>query len=785
MKLQNLVIIFIIIIIPIVSIFTLYLNLETKTIRLQTDYDAKLIEATKEAMNAFEINTTEWNNEYSLLANSKRQDLLSSINVFTTSLSNKLGIGGTSKETILTYIPAMVFIMYDGYYIYAPTYVPQTITNNNGVQLFYYKDSGSEGAKITASATQNIGGVIVSGEPIYYYDSGVVGAVATGTTAEGEAFTTNIEYAQKTYKHVLKTFVPYTTTYGDYTINYTLDNYIRIYGENIKKEGYIIDDFYNGGSYRITVPANSISGIKFDGKEILPEVLTENVPVRNSMNEVAQIETYPYIYNSNNDKRYYDSNTNKYFTINKNYIRVDLPETTVGTTIAEYKKVLVRINTIDSKFIELYQLLNGIDDTWYYIDSTGEYKSYDIWQPTIAKNQDCSAINYYVEAYEFNRWLNSTSSGLASNDVKNIINNKNQEIINNINTNLNLSMSNYTANSKIDYKLPELTDEDWEQALSNISMITFFQGAKIGLKTYNNYVVVSSTQNNEYVSENSLYYMDSDDEYYHRYGCSLAQSNIGLDGVYRSTDFKIKSYTYKIDGADDYLGYYYKHATINAGGTNSALQECFDCIVNRNNFVENITNYEQAFYTAIARERYVQIQRTRLTDSNATVYELEELEVLNTISTSGDSKTVALNITGGSGHYTINWKYRVSIASNWLDDSSTTNQTIYTNNKKYDIQYIVTDTVTGETVNKQIITEELRIALMSRQTIETDTEKIWFVVTGGTAPYKYQVRLGYVWDDAVTLSSTSFAIEITSGQSKTIKVFDSAGNTVEITVTGN
>lgn len=167
MKLQNLVIIFIIIIIPIVAIFSLYLNLETKTINLQTDYDTKLIEATKEAVEAFEINTTEWNNEYSTLANVKRQNLMSTINVFTTSLSDKLRIGGTSKETILTYVPAIVFTMYDGYYIYAPTYVPQTRTNSNGVQLFYYEDAGSEGAKITASATQNIGGTIVAGEPMY------------------------------------------------------------------------------------------------------------------------------------------------------------------------------------------------------------------------------------------------------------------------------------------------------------------------------------------------------------------------------------------------------------------------------------------------------------------------------------------------------------------------------------------------------------------------------------------------------------------------------------------
>ena len=139
MKLENLIIIFLIIIIPIILIFSYYLGLEADTIRMQTDYDEKLIEATKEAMEAFEINTVEWNNEYSSLANNKRRNLTSSINVFTTSLASKLGIGGTSKENILNYVPAIVFTMYDGYYIYSPTHVPQTITDENGLQLYYYK----------------------------------------------------------------------------------------------------------------------------------------------------------------------------------------------------------------------------------------------------------------------------------------------------------------------------------------------------------------------------------------------------------------------------------------------------------------------------------------------------------------------------------------------------------------------------------------------------------------------------------------------------------------------
>ena len=585
MKLQNLIIIFIIIIIPIVFIFSLYLNLETQTILKQTDYDEKLIEATRDAIEAFEINTTEWNSEFATLANSKRQDILSSINVFTTSLADKLRIGGTNKEAMLTYVPAMVYIMHDGYYIYTPTYVPETITDTNGVQLFYYEKNNT----LSILPTQVFDGVTYSGEPVYESKNG---AVTTATfNGESISFTTEIENAKKTYKHVLKTFVPYTYTYTKngkkYTINYTLDNYIRIYGEQ-SREGYIIED-YN------TITFNSPEKVIYNGQEIKPEILTENIAVKDGEN--IEIKEYPYIYNTNNDKRYYDSSNGKFFSINNDYEKVYLTDTQVGTSIAEYKKILVNINPNNGQYVELYQLLNGNDNKWYYYFEN-HYRDIDT-QPAIPKYQDCSGINYYVENYEFNCWLNSNGF-----DKDEILSNKRQSIINNVNNNLRLSIANYSSNSQIDYLLPEISETDWDQALSNISLIVFLQGQKIGLKTYNNYAVVTSTENNEYVSEDSLYYINDSDEYYHRNGCSTIIDNT-VKQAYRNTEFKQRKY--------DETSYYYKHKK-----NNIAIQECFDCIVNRNNIQTNENSYKQVFYTALARERYVQAQKIRLIGSNST-----------------------------------------------------------------------------------------------------------------------------------------------------------------------
>ena len=55
MKLQNLSIIFLVIIIPISVVFSAYISTTMKTLNTQVSYDAKLQEATAEAVKAFQI----------------------------------------------------------------------------------------------------------------------------------------------------------------------------------------------------------------------------------------------------------------------------------------------------------------------------------------------------------------------------------------------------------------------------------------------------------------------------------------------------------------------------------------------------------------------------------------------------------------------------------------------------------------------------------------------------------------------------------------------------------
>lgn len=118
MKIQELGIIFIIIIIPISFILSIYTQFQIATVNLQTLYDTKLTSATFDAIKAFQINTT--NSTTSDITNSKLRDIEASISTFKKSLMSTFELNGYKEEDLDSFIPALVYTMYDGFYIYAP-----------------------------------------------------------------------------------------------------------------------------------------------------------------------------------------------------------------------------------------------------------------------------------------------------------------------------------------------------------------------------------------------------------------------------------------------------------------------------------------------------------------------------------------------------------------------------------------------------------------------------------------------------------------------------------------
>jgi len=118
MNLQNLLIIFIVIALPVILILSLYIGYQVDTINMMSLYDSKLLGATYDSMIAFELNTT--NNKYSTVSDSLVRDIEASIKTFTNAFSTSIKRTGASKSGIMSYIPALVYTLYDGFYIYTP-----------------------------------------------------------------------------------------------------------------------------------------------------------------------------------------------------------------------------------------------------------------------------------------------------------------------------------------------------------------------------------------------------------------------------------------------------------------------------------------------------------------------------------------------------------------------------------------------------------------------------------------------------------------------------------------
>ena len=136
MKLQHLAIIFIIIIVPISLVLATYVNGYIDTIKNQSSYNAYLLNATYDGIKAFQLNTS--NNSYSTIGNSKIRDIEAAISTFFSSLSTNLGFSGYSEDDVRQHVPAILFNLYDGYYIYSNYYDTESNTYKYGLKPFMY-----------------------------------------------------------------------------------------------------------------------------------------------------------------------------------------------------------------------------------------------------------------------------------------------------------------------------------------------------------------------------------------------------------------------------------------------------------------------------------------------------------------------------------------------------------------------------------------------------------------------------------------------------------------------
>lgn len=255
MKIQSLAIIFIIIILPISLILEAYTQSRIETLSIQTEYDSKLYDATYDALKAYQLNS--FNSDTSDYSNSKMRDIRASINTFFNSMSTNFASLGYSKATLQNYIPAIVYTMYDGYYIYSPF-----------KNTWHTENEGTEIENEITEQTQK-----------------------------------SVTYSDGTNLYGLKPYVYYSCRYKtanmDIVITYTLDNYIEIQGTindvPVSKYGYLLSNV-------------SEDGTKYRGTKIDTEELSEKICVN------GEVKKYKYI--KENGTKYYLNGSEVFTVIN-------------------------------------------------------------------------------------------------------------------------------------------------------------------------------------------------------------------------------------------------------------------------------------------------------------------------------------------------------------------------------------------------------------------------------------------------------------------------------------
>lgn len=547
MKIQNLAIIFIIIILPISLVLASYTKGRVQTISLQSNYDSKLNDATHDAIKAYQLNS--FSSDTSDYTNSKIRDIKASINTFFNSLSTNFNTLGYTKDTLQNYVPAIVYTMYDGYYIYSPfTNTWNTVDENNNPR----SDDVAEESR--------------------------------------EQITPDEQHKQHTYSdneklYGLKPYVYYSCRYKtdggiDVVITYSLDNYIQIQGKvrdnttgeiiPISKYGYLLSNVQETGNE-----------VKYKGLTIVAEnLLSEKVYVNGEIKG-------PLKYKKENGTKYYiDDNDGTVFSVlnGRKIVQQNKPLNNDDNAVQYYRKAL-ELKT----FMENYGLTELTTNDIVDID-TGK------WYSDQGKESPYYSINEKIFDFDNVDGIESETSNFNTHRI--------DVIKNSIERNLSIAISNFNHYSNVttDFQMPKLKDTDWDKIMSNISVISFFQGANIGGKVYNGYSVITNTKNEDVVMEDSIYIKKSDGTIHDITEDGLSDDDLTAVGVY-NINTEIRAGDGEITGGSAYY--------MPVEGTLS-----YDSIITKNNissdfkgnlgeYVDSLqdTTLKQKYYTALGRER--------------------------------------------------------------------------------------------------------------------------------------------------------------------------------------
>lgn len=571
MRIQDLAIVFLIIILPISIILAAYTQYQIQTINAQTLYDNKLSSATYDAIRAFQINTGE--NKLSDLNNSRVRDLEASVSTFRNSVMSTFALDGYSQDDLNSYIPALVYTLYDGFYIYSPyknmNYRYETQKNPNGTDktdskenVLYDKEKPKDG----------------NGDNIYG----------------------------------LKPYISYSCRYRkgdniDVIITYALDNHITVQGmignEYVNRDGYLIDN----------IDISDTGEVTYNGVEIKTEQLKEHIPLYDNST------TYSYI-KLQGMKFYLDKKQQGkekvIARLNENTLTVQCENAKDSDTYEKYREFIEEKNTLAKDYYkDAYNFTE-----WFKNESGLVNLTYDNAYDTVVDED--GTVNSGKKVWEGNTTPIFQFSDSTGPNIENELSSFNQHrlavIRHKIEVNLAIAIANYNKYSGANnvFQMPDLKENEWDYIIHNISLISFLQGLPIGGKLYNGYSIVTNSESEEVVLEQNIYILCEDENHKKEY-CRIGDRNISNNGTLTiavgnyaqdvgsagrlNLDFRRDVITNNDSGR---TFYYYPIQDYNPSYNSIVMQNNVNTYDDIYAYVKSQTDeLKRAFYTALGRER--------------------------------------------------------------------------------------------------------------------------------------------------------------------------------------
>lgn len=560
MRLESLAIIFVIIIIPISIVLSEYIDNKITIAETELQYNTKVFNSAQDGITAFQLNNI--NNSYSDISTLKVEDIESSANSFLNSLAINFGYTGYKTRTMQEYVPAVVFTLYDGYYIYAP--FVNTLTSTKDAKLD---------------------------------DTNVDDSYKNGKTLYG-----------------LKPYVYYSCRYkknenNDFIVTYTLDNYITVQGivngDYVYKYGYLINvNGSKGALKKENDNTYTYRGITISSSDTETETLKENVSYYDASGQV-QKKDYPYA--KINGIKYYLEDNDKIFYIDeegyKNYNQF------AGND--EYKEKLRKAITNNKSAYEYYRDAYAFTD-WVNTNLSSIKTSDAI---TTDASENTASISEYSKFGDYNIFGTDIdyekSNSLFNEHRKNVIRYV-------VETNLSTSIAAFSLKAGgTDFVMPKISETDWDIIENDVCLIGFVQGLNIGTKRYNGYAVVPNNRTKEYIDENDIYIIKNDNGnnyYYKANDENLIKDNTlqeKTNGYYSGIwklNFEYKKYIdndrtityYPYDALASYTSIVGTSGLRETGITGSSqYTDMYDYMVKKGS-----DNLKKVYFKALARERW-------------------------------------------------------------------------------------------------------------------------------------------------------------------------------------